>query len=95
MVVLLLPHSVDTARMVDAGFLRRMRPGSFLINGGASTLLDEEAVADAYRAGDLARVATDGYAWEPVRPDNPLAALAADPRANVVLTPHSALGGWC
>ena len=92
-VVLLLPHSVDTARIVDAGFLHRMRPGSLLINGGASTLLDEEAVADAYRAGDLAGVATDGFAWEPVRPDNPLAALATDPRANVVLTPHSALAG--
>ena len=92
-VVLLLPHSADTARIVDAGFLRRMQPGALLINGGASTLLDEEAVADAYRTGDLAGVATDGFTWEPVRGDNPLLTLAADPTANVVLTPHSALAG--
>ena len=38
-------------------------------------------------------MATDGFAWEPVRPDNPLVALAADPGANVVLTPHSAQAG--
>ena len=92
-VVLLLPHSPDTAGIADDGFLRRLRPGSLLVNAGASSLLDEEAVARAYRAGHLGGVATDGFAWEPVRPDNPLAALAADQGANVVLTPHSAQAG--
>ena len=92
-VTLLLPHSTETAGIADAKFLRRLRPGSLLINAGASTLLDEEAVARAYRAGHLGGVATDGFAWEPVRPNNPLVALAADPEANVVLTPHSAQAG--
>ena len=92
-VVLLLPHSSETAGIADAEFLRRMRPGSLMINAGASSLLDEEAVARACRAGHLGGVATDGFAWEPVRPDNPLAALAADQGANVVLTPHSAQAG--
>lgn len=92
-VVLLLPHAPDTAGIADDPFLSLMRPGSLLINAGASALLDEEAVARAYRSGHLGGVATDGFAWEPVRPDNPLVALAADPRANVVLTPHSAQAG--
>ena len=92
-VVLLLPHSTQTAGVVDAAFLSRLRPGSLLINAGASTLLNEEAVAQAYRADHLGGVATDGFAWEPARPDNPLVALAADRRANVVLTPHSAQAG--
>ena len=92
-VVLLLPHSPDTAGIADDGFLRRLKPGSILVNAGASSLLDEEAVARAYRAGHLGGVATDGFSWEPVRPDNPLVALAADPAANVVLTPHSAQAG--
>ena len=92
-VVLLLPHSAETAGIADAEFLRRLRPGSLLINAGASSLLDEEAVADAYRTGHLGGVATDGFAWEPVRPDNPLIDLASDRRANVVLTPHSAQAG--
>lgn len=92
-VVLLLPHATETAGIADAQFLSRLQPGSLLINAGASTLLDEEAVARAYRTGHLGGVATDGFAWEPVRPDNPLVALAADPGANVVLTPHSAQAG--
>ena len=92
-VVLLLPHSADTARIADDRFLNLLRPGSLLINAGASALLDEEAVARAYRSGHLGGVATDGFSWEPVRPDNPLVALAADPGANVVLTPHSAQAG--
>ena len=92
-VVLLLPHAPDTAGIANDRFLSLMRPGSLLINAGASALLDEEAVARAYRSGHLGGVATDGFSWEPVRPDNPLVALAADPRANVVLTPHSAQAG--
>ena len=92
-VVLLLPHSPDTAGIADDRFLSRLQPGALLINAGASALLDEEAVARAYRTGHLGGVATDGFAWEPVRPDNPLVALAADPQANVVLTPHSAQAG--
>ncbi len=92
-VVLLLPHSADTAEIADDRFLSLLKPGSLLINAGASALLDEEAVARAYRSGHLGGVATDGFAWEPVRPDNPLVALAADPGANVVLTPHSAQAG--
>lgn len=90
-VCLLVPTTPDTVGMTDAGFLSLMRPGSFLVNSGASTTFDEEAVAAAYRSGRLGGVATDGYRWEPVRPDNPLVALARDPAANVVLTPHTAL----
>lgn len=90
-VCLLVPTTPETVGMADAGFLNRMRPGSFLVNSGASTTLDEEAVASAYRSGRLGGVATDGYRWEPARPDNPLLGLALDPSANVVLTPHTAL----
>ena len=92
-VVLLLPHSPETAGIANDEFLSRLRPGSLLVNAGASSLLDEQAVARAYRAGHLGGVTTDGFAWEPVRPDNPLVALAADREANVVLTPHSAQAG--
>jgi phosphoglycerate dehydrogenase-like enzyme len=89
-VVVLLPHSPETEGGIDASFIARMQPRSFLVSAGASTLLDEEAVAAGYRSGHLAGVAADGFRWEPVRPDNPLVLLAADPAANVTLTPHSA-----
>jgi len=89
-VVLLLPHSAETQGSIDGRFVQNMRKGAFLVSSGASTLLDEHAVAEAYRSGHLAGVATDGFRWEPVRPDDPLVTLAADPTANVILTPHSA-----
>ena len=91
-VCLLLPHSEESTGLTDAGFLARMRPGAMLVSCGASTTLDEDAVADALGSGHLAGVATDGHRWEPPRPDAPLVALARDPRANVVLTPHTAQG---
>jgi phosphoglycerate dehydrogenase-like enzyme len=91
-VVSLLPHSPETEGVVAAEFIARMRPGAMLVGSGASTNFDEEAVAAAYRSGHLGGVATDGHRWEPVRPDDPLVVLAADRSANVVLTPHTALG---
>ena len=89
-VVVLLPHSPETEGSVDTSFISRMRPRSFFVSAGASTLLDEEAVAAGYTSGHLAGIAADGFRWEPVRPDNPLVLLAADPSANVTLTPHTA-----
>ncbi|MEE9415417.1 MAG: NAD(P)-dependent oxidoreductase [Acidimicrobiales bacterium] len=89
-VVVLLPHSPETEGSIDASFVARMKPESFLVSSGASTLLDEAAVAAAYLSGHLAGIATDGSRWEPVRPHDPLVLLAADPAANVTLTPHSA-----
>lgn len=88
----LLPHSAETEGLVDKDFIARMKPGAMLVSSGASTILDEEAVAAAYRSGRLGGVATDGHRWEPVRPDDPLVVLARDRSANVVLTPHTAQG---
>jgi len=91
-VVSLLPHSDETEGSIDAAFIGQMKTGAMLVSAGASTILDEDAVAEAYRSGRLGGVATDGHRWEPVRPDDPLVVLAADRSANVVLTPHSAQG---
>lgn len=88
----LLPHSAETEGLVDEEFIARMKPGAMLVSSGASTILDEDAVAAAYRSGRLGGVAADGHRWEPVRPDDPLVLLARDRSANVVLTPHSAQG---
>ena len=89
-VCLLVPYSPETVGMTDPTFLAKMRPGALLVSCGASTTLDEQAVADAYVSGHLGGVATDGHRWEPLRPDGPLVTLRKEPSANVVLTPHSA-----
>lgn len=90
---LLLPHIPGDAPPVDEGFLSGMKDGACLISAGASSTLDEAAVARAFRHGKLSGVATDGWAWEPTLPDNPLLRLASeDSGANLAFSPHTAGG---
>ena len=90
----LLPYSQTTDRLIDGAVFARMQPGSYLVNCGSGSVIDETALAAALTAGHLAGAALDTFEWEPLRPDNPLLALARNPNANVVLTPHTAfLGG--
>ena len=80
-----LPMSGENARIVDAGFLRRMKPGSWLINTARGGLVDEAALISALEDGHLAGAGLDCQATEPPAGDS--ARLAA--LAQVVATPHS------
>lgn len=76
------PLTPETRHVVDAGALRRMRPGSWLVNTARGPLVDEAALAEALRDGRLAGAGLDVYEREPeVHP-----ALLELP--NVVLLPH-------
>jgi len=90
----LLPYSPATDRLLDRRVFAQMQPGSYLVNCGSGSVIDEAALAAALASGHLAGAALDTFEWEPIPPDNPLLPLARDPAANVVLTPHTAfLGG--
>ena len=80
-----LPMSGENARIVDAGFLRRMKPGSWLINTARGGLVDEPALISALEDGHLAGAGLDCQATEPPAGDS--ARLAA--LDQVVATPHS------
>ncbi|TPV96940.1 MAG: D-2-hydroxyacid dehydrogenase [Myxococcales bacterium FL481] len=79
------PLTPATARLIDARRLSRFRPHSVLINTARGGLLDEAAVADALRSGQLGGAAVDVLSTEPPAPDNPL--LRAP---NCIVTPHVA-----
>ena len=79
-----LPMSQENARIVDAGFLRRMRPGSWLINTARGGLVDEAALISALEDGHLSGAGLDCQASEPPAGDS--ARLVALDR--VVATPH-------
>ncbi|UCJ16570.1 2-hydroxyacid dehydrogenase [Pseudomonas sp. MM211] len=83
------PLTEQTRNLITARELDLLKPGAFVINTARGGLIDEQALADALRAGKLGGAATDVLTQEPPRDGNPL--LAVDiPR--LIITPHSAWG---
>jgi D-3-phosphoglycerate dehydrogenase len=79
------PHNRETERAFDAAAFARMRATAILINTARGSLVDETALIDALRNGEIAGAGLDVLDQEPPAPDNPL--LTMD---NVVVTPHVA-----
>ena len=79
-----LPLTNDTDRMVNAGFLTGMRPGSYLINVSRGGLVDEEALADALDSGHLGGAGLD------VRSAEPPTVGRLESSSRVVQSPHIA-----
>lgn len=88
----LLPYSNQTDLSLGRETFAAMPRGAYLVHCGSGSVIDEPALADALASGHLAGAALDTFEWEPLRPDNPLLALARDPARNVLLTPHTAAG---
>ena len=78
------PLTPATRELIGAETLARMKPGAILINTSRGPLCDEQAVADALRAGTLGAYAADVLAREPMG-ETP---LEGAPRC--LLTPHIA-----
>lgn len=84
-VVLAVPHTPLTERLIDAAALAAMKPGAVLINVARGAVVEEAALIDALRRGHLGGAALDVLAVEPPPPDHPLWTMP-----NVLLSPHSA-----
>jgi phosphoglycerate dehydrogenase-like enzyme len=99
-VVLCLALTPETERIIDATALVAMRRTAYLVNVTRGGLVDEEALIEALRVGQIAGAGLDATTSEPLAAENPLWAME-----NVIITPHVApgrdrLGGevvafWC
>eukprot|EP01037_Dinobryon_pediforme_P009734 gene9734-9800_t len=67
------PMSSETSKMVDAGFLKRMKPTAWLINTARGGLVDEPALVAALSDGTIEAAGLDVLVQEPPAPGNPFA----------------------
>ena len=76
-----------TMHMIGQKELMLMKPTAYLVNPSRGQLVDEVALVDALRRGEIAGYGSDVFDVEPPPPDHPLFSLP-----NVVLSPHFAGG---
>ncbi len=82
-----VPLSPGTTSLIGARELARMKSDCLLINTARGGLVDEQALADALRAGRIGGAGFDVLSVEPPHAGNPLLELRLP---NFVLTPHVA-----
>ena len=85
--VLCVPQTPETAKMIGSLQLSLMKPTALLVNVARGGLLDEEALAQALERGQIAGAGLDVFYREPLPRGDPLLR-----GRNVVLTPHIAMG---
>ena len=86
-----VPVTGETANMVDAVFLGKMKKGAILINTARGEIVDSRALGDALVCGHLAAAGLDTLHPEPVSVDNILLNLPGNASERIVFSPH--MGG--
>jgi len=74
----------ETRGIIDARCIARMKRGVTLINTARGALVDEAALVEALRSGQIGQAGLDVFHAEPLAPDHPLASMA-----NVTLSSHA------
>ena len=83
-----LPYTPEVRHIIDGKSLRMMKPTAYLINTARGAHVDEQALVEALKEGEIAGAAMDVYEHEPqIHPE----LLTLD---NVVLSPHTGTGTW-
>jgi D-3-phosphoglycerate dehydrogenase len=77
-----LPKTPETLGLIGAAELATTKPGVIIVNAARGGLVDEAALADALKSGQVRAAGIDVYATEPTT-DSPLFDLP-----NTVVTPH-------
>lgn len=80
-----LPITPETRGMIGKDAIKQMKPAARLINTARGGIVDEDALCEAIKNGELAGAALDVLEKEPAAADNPLLAMP-----QVIVTNHVA-----
>jgi phosphoglycerate dehydrogenase-like enzyme len=83
-VVLSVPHTPDTEKMIGAKEFAAMQKGAYFINIARGAVVDEPELINALESGHLAGAALDVFAVEPLPAESPLWSMPS-----VLVSPHS------
>ncbi len=83
------PLTPSTEGMVNADFISKMKKTAVLINTSRGPVVDENALAEALKNGDIAGAGLDVLQTEPPSADCPLLGIK-----NCFITPHIAWAGF-
>ncbi len=84
-VVVTVPHTAATERLIDAAAFAAMRRGAAYVNIARGQVVDEDALAAALRSGQVGFAALDVARVEPLPAESPFWDMP-----NVLVSPHSA-----
>lgn len=82
-VVLLAPSTPETYHMIGSREFSLMKPNAVFINTSRGTNVDEEALYEALKSGQIWAAGLDVFEKEPISADHPLLTLD-----NVIVLPH-------
>ena len=75
----------ETRGIIDGSRIARMKRGAILINTARGALVDETALVEGLKSGQIGRAGLDVFHAEPLAQDHPLARME-----NVTLSSHAA-----
>ncbi|MEM1366655.1 MAG: phosphoglycerate dehydrogenase [Cyanobacteria bacterium P01_H01_bin.15] len=84
-ITLHVPKTPETANLINADTLKKMKPTARIVNCARGGIIDEAALAAALDAGEIAGAAIDVYDNEPLEDGSVLRSIDSK---KLVLTPH-------
>ena len=88
-VALACPLTEETHHLVDGDVLGAMSEGAYLVNVARGSVVDEPALVEALRGGEIAGAALDVFEEEPLPEESPLWDME-----EVLVTPHKSGSTW-
>ncbi|MBV8416264.1 MAG: phosphoglycerate dehydrogenase, partial [Verrucomicrobia bacterium] len=82
-VTLHMPLTAETKHLINAARIAKMKRGARIVNCARGGLIDEQALFEGLKSGQIAAAALDVYETEPPPAEYPLLTLP-----NIVFTPH-------